>query len=104
MGLFGRSEPVSEPAPTAIDLAAEDKEKDAGAYLEHAGTATTDVNAHSHYIDPAMERRVVRKIDMRLIPLVTAMCKSISTTCPRLYNANQRRSAFLPRQIQHWQC
>lgn len=70
MGLFGKSEPASEPAPTAIDLAAEDKEKNA--YLEHAATATTAATA-GHYIDPAMERRVVRKIDMRLIPLVTAM-------------------------------
>lgn len=30
------------------------------------------------YIDPALERRVVRKLDMHLMPLIMALCKWIS--------------------------
>jgi hypothetical protein len=32
------------------------------------------------HIDPSIERRVVRKIDIHLIPLLMILCKSISIT------------------------
>lgn len=30
-------------------------------------------------VDPAIERRVVRKMDLRVLPLVSSLCKNTST-------------------------
>ena len=35
-------------------------------------------------IDPAVQKRVVRKIDLRLMPLVMALCTSHAGSCPLL--------------------
>ena len=37
---------------------------------------------HVTTIDPEVERRVVRKIDLRLVPLVTALCTNSHSTLP----------------------
>ncbi len=71
MDLFKKK---TEPA-TEIDLAAVadagmgDTEKQD---LEHL---KSDGLRHQHHVDPVAEARVVRKMDLRLVPLVTALCQ-----------------------------
>lgn len=36
--------------------------------------------AYENAIDPALEKRVLRKMDRSLVPLVTALCRSTSQT------------------------
>lgn len=36
--------------------------------------------AHGNAIDPVLEKRVLRKLDRSLIPLVTALCKYIDSS------------------------
>lgn len=54
----------------------------------------------------ALERRLVRKLDMRIMPMICAMylfsCKSRSTAC--LNGTLADMSALRPRQEQPWQC
>ena len=88
--VFSHSEPVSEPAPTAVDLANLDAEKHDvdTANVEHADTANTAEQHGHHFIDPALERRVVRKMDLRLVPLVTVLCtilKHADVCTPSIY-------------------
>jgi len=71
---FSHSEPASVPAPTAVDLASHDPEKQIEGTDNVERADSTVVQHGQHIIDPALERRIVRKIDMRLIPLVTVMC------------------------------
>lgn len=48
--------------------------------LEKGGSPTYDDEAReSQSIDPVMERRVVRKMDRNIIPLVMALCKNPSS-------------------------
>ena len=71
---LSHSAPASGPAPTAIDLAGEDPEKyiEGASQVERSGSATEQHG--QHIIDPALERKIVRKMDLRLVPLVTVMC------------------------------
>jgi hypothetical protein len=65
--------------PTATDLAndirpAGDEEKDLPPIsLEHeAGHFTHDEH---HTVDPVVEKRVIRKLDYNVVPLVLVLCK-----------------------------
>jgi hypothetical protein len=59
--------PVTEPAPTASGLG--DIEK-ASPPSYGEGEHTTE----PYHIDPAIEKRVVRKFDRNIVPLVMALC------------------------------
>ena len=64
-----KSSTAEDPAVSISAADAPDPEKDA---IDHAETMRTGV---VHHVDPAIERRVVRKLDFRLIPLVMGLCK-----------------------------
>lgn len=59
---------VNPPAPIATSNEL-DPEKEG---IDHAERLRA---TNMHYVDPAIERRVVRKLDQRLIPLVMGLCK-----------------------------
>jgi hypothetical protein len=65
---------VKQEPPTEIDFAAV---ADTG-LLNTEKPAATDleggIQRHQHHVDPALEARVVRKLDLRLVPLVMALC------------------------------
>ena len=77
MGILGRK----APPPTAVDLgdaihpstqASEDPEKgDKEVQFENNTTGV-----RTHHIDPELERRVVRKLDWHVPPLVAFLCES----------------------------
>jgi hypothetical protein len=77
MGILSRK----APPPTTVDLgdaihsstqASEDPEKgDKEVQLENNTTGV-----HTHHIDPELERRVVRKLDWHVPPLVAFLCES----------------------------
>lgn len=61
----------------------EDSEK----YVGHHGadaSQTHDTSPTPRHYDLALEKRVVRKIDRHLIPLVMILCKSGTTPLPRI--------------------
>ena len=45
------------------------------------------------HIDPAIQRRVVRKLDWHLMPLVMALCKLRSMSTPSIHTSLANRSA-----------
>lgn len=61
MRLF-KQQPTTKPA----DAVVEDSDQD-GAKIEKGSSTTT------HTIDPAMEKRVIRKLDLHVVPLVMAL-------------------------------
>lgn len=67
MGLFK----AAPEAPTAIDLAERDPEKPVAENLEQV--VSGDEHLGHHVVDAAMEKRVVRKMDRHLVPLVMAL-------------------------------
>jgi hypothetical protein len=73
MHIFRRKQ---EPA-TEIDLVAV---ADSGYNGTEKGTATElerSAVQHQHHVDPALEAHVVRKMDLRLVPLVMSLCKDM---------------------------
>lgn len=69
---------VSAPPHVPESVAAEVEGKvDADPELG-TGLSERDGSAASFHIDPAMERRVVRKIDLHLMPLLLILCTSYS--------------------------
>lgn len=83
MGIFGGK--AASTGPTAIDLANMDPARDAEKHLEGASNVenpnTLADHGDGHIVDPAMERRVIRKMDLRLVPLVSALCKLMWNLC-----------------------
>lgn len=75
MGLLSRFEkPVPSTAedPAAIATATQvDEEKQVASQLETEGEGRNGAAAH---VTPAMEKKVVRKLDKRLVPLVMGLC------------------------------
>jgi hypothetical protein len=65
--------------PTATDLAvdmdtAQDEEKDfPPTTLDHG--AGHFIHDEHHTVDPIMEKRVIRKLDFNVLPLVLVLCK-----------------------------
>ena len=86
MGLFSRFEkkvPSTAEDPAAIQTAAHvdrDPEKHDIAQLEDGGEGR---NEASYHVTPEMEKHVLRKLDMRLVPLVMGLCASSNTCLPR---------------------
>jgi hypothetical protein len=69
-GLRKKKTSVREDPAIAISEAnASDPEKDA---VDHAETTRAPA---LQFVDPAIERRVVRKLDYRLVPLVMGLCE-----------------------------
>ena len=66
MGILSRK----APPPTAVDLGDPEK-SDKEVQLEK-----NTVGAHARRIDPELERRVVRKLDWHVPPLVAFLCES----------------------------
>ena len=80
MGLLSRFE--REPPATTTDYVEEvvpspplDVEKARGETQDEGNPA-----GHHHHFDPEAEKRVVRKLDWRVTPLVSALCMSKNTT------------------------
>lgn len=53
------------------------------------------------HIDPALEKRVVRKLDWNFVPLVVALCKCSHTERRRGETLTASRPGFLPRQVKY---
>ena len=68
--LFGRGKPETASADTQAQPVHNGE-------LEKSGIPTYDEDAREpESIDPVMEKRVVRKMDRNIIPLVMALCMS----------------------------
>ncbi|KAG8532642.1 uncharacterized protein KY384_002519 [Bacidia gigantensis] len=65
------------PPPTATDVVLEDKPLPAAQDLEkhrdELSVSESLPQTHNENIDPELERRVVRKMDFRIVPLVSAL-------------------------------
>jgi hypothetical protein len=62
--------------PTATDIM-ESGTTEGGIDAEKGGEATYHESAgahHGHHISPEIEKRVVRKLDWRVVPMVMALC------------------------------
>jgi hypothetical protein len=67
--LKAKQEPATEIDFAAVaDVRATNTEKQGEAELEGG------LRQHHHHVDPALEARVVRKIDLTLVPLVMGLC------------------------------
>lgn len=80
MGLFS----AKRQPPTATDLASHDGSPQAQAPIdqEKGSTAEHDIavaGGRPHRVDPVIEKRVIRKLDLTLTPLVAGLCKSEKT-------------------------
>ena len=72
MGFLGRFSPSKPPTTTNLVL---DEKAAAPLDLEKKADEieATTTESHSHHVLPHIERRVVRKMDLRIVPLVTAL-------------------------------
>jgi hypothetical protein len=76
---------VKQEPPTEIDFAVVadtrrlDTEKPAATELKGG------VRRHQHHVDPGLEARVVRKMDLRLVPLVMALCMQRKPTAAKTH-------------------
>jgi len=117
MGILGRK----APPPTTLDL---DDAKHPSTQLpgdpeksdKEVQVENDTIGTRAHNIDPELERRVVRKLDWHVPPLVAFLCESRyhirvhgaknarfrETLCLTLVYRD--RSSLLPRSLQHWQC
>lgn len=58
-------------------------------------------------VDPEMEKRVVRKIDKHLMPLIIGLCTylpSISWNSREFELTSSKRSPGISRSFEYWQC
>ncbi len=60
--------------PTPLDPAAVTEDEEPKSEKLPVADLGTDVRGHKNRKDPALEARVVRKIDLRLFPLVMTLC------------------------------
>lgn len=88
MGFLSRFEkkiPPTADDPAAIETAArlaQDPEKHEISQLERDGDSP---NGTPYHVTPEMEKRVLRKLDRRLVPLVMVLCR---TQFPHLHSIN----------------
>ena len=80
MGIFS----AKRQPPTAADLASHDGSAQAQAPIgqEKGSTAEHDIavaGGQQHRVDPVVEKRVIRKLDLTLTPLVAGLCKNEKT-------------------------
>lgn len=99
MGLLSKFERA--PPPTVIDYVGEaapiDEEK-AHAELQKGSKVPEQ---QQHHVDPKTEKRVVRKLDLRVTPLVTALCVFLRYFHHRILTPFFRPCVF-PRPFKHW--
>lgn len=69
MGLWTKVERPAPPTTTDYVEAGEDVEK-SGQSLDSRG------DGQPHHVHPEIEKNLVRKMDFRIVPLVTALCSS----------------------------
>jgi hypothetical protein len=58
-------------------------------------------------VDEAVEKRVVRKLDLNLMPLVVVLCKSDNASVTMMTTDDSSeiyRSSLLSGPLQHWKC
>ena len=74
MGLWKKVE-RSAP-PTTTDYVEGDDEKSSSADVEKYGQSSDmkEDGPQPHHVHPDIEKRVVRKLDYRVVPLVSALC------------------------------
>jgi hypothetical protein len=77
MGILGRKAPL----PTAVGPADANNPStqpsgDTEKATKDLQLEDTTIGAHTHHIDPGLERQVVRKLDRHVPPLVASLCKS----------------------------
>ena len=69
--------------PTATDLADEKRASSFQSDPEKSTHGLSDQEVpHSHHVDPDLEKRVIRKMDWRVVPLVAALCE-VGQRCTR---------------------
>jgi hypothetical protein len=74
MGLFKKNTEGIDPQQTQSDITPEkDLEKNFEDVQLEARQASVDNGGSASYIDPVIEKRVVRKIDWHLVPLLMAL-------------------------------
>ena len=55
------------------------------------------------HIDPAVQKRVVRKLDWNFMPIVVALCKLYPLSTSSIHNVHDpHRSSVLSRSVQYW--
>lgn len=78
MGLFN----AKIQPPTATDLASHDRSAQAPIDPEKGTTAEDDIavaGGQRHHVDPVIEKRVIRKLDLTVTPLVAGLCEHKKT-------------------------
>lgn len=65
---------VKQEPPTEIDFAAVADNGQIGTEKPAATELEGGVQRRQHHVDPALEARVVRKMDLRLVLLVMTLC------------------------------
>lgn len=103
MGVFDKfrrkpSQTQMAPSNVAPRASAEVEEKNPEPLRLEDGAAGTP---GAHYIDPVMEKRVVRKLDWHVIPLVTALCGYPETIFNASTDGISRSSIFLG-PVKYW--
>jgi hypothetical protein len=77
MGILGRKAPppttvdLGDAKPPSIQPSGDPEKSDKEVQLEN-----DTIGARAHNIDPELERRVVRKLDWHVPPLVAFLCES----------------------------
>jgi len=73
MGLFKKTEGIDPQQPQTDTIHEKDVEKNYEDVRLEARQASVDNGGSAPYIDPVIEKRVVRKIDWHLVPLLMAL-------------------------------
>lgn len=79
----------------------QDRHEDMAASVNEKGENTV------YHIDPAIEKRVIRKIDRAVIPLVMGLCEcsmSLRLLPQPLYSPLTIRFGLFPGPFKHWKC
>lgn len=99
---FEKEVPLTADDPAAINTAAHlDLEKQEIAQLESENQSPDSRNVY--HVTPEMEKRVIGKLDKRLVPLVMFLCEFNNQGIRILFNS-LHRSFGLSRSFQHWVC
>ena len=102
MGLFS----AKKQAPTAVNLAGYSRPTQPPVDPEKGTADERDVaegGAQQHRVDPSIEKRVVRKLDLTVTPLVAGLCKC-SKTFSLMLTDRIPSLALVPRSRKHRQC
>lgn len=103
MGLLSAKKQV----PTATDLASHDATAQPPVDAEKASSVEHDAAGgptQQHHVDPVIEKRVIRKLDLTVTPLVAGLCKYPRLVWHDLVLIMLLSPALVPRSREHWQC